>query len=281
MSRNRSKARLTTTGSRPWGRCPPPSMVSRSAPMRVGHGASPTPAAETASFSPWITRAGQLTRDNSASTPARSVARNRARWMRISVSASVSWAQSMPSSMPLVECGSVKHWPKKKCRKSSYRSRQTLALYSSQPCGSLDPVLEAASSVRQASSSRLVGAHERHGRADQDQAGDPVAAPSRPARAHSRHPSTPRRPPPAPPRPRRAPRSRRPRTRLRRTPRWSSGRSDRPLPRPSIVTTRARRARSATCSFQCRECDDRPGRHEQDRRSGGPRALRRTPRTRP
>ena len=70
-------------------------------------------------------------------------------------------------------------------------------------------------------------------------------------------------------------------TRRRRTPRRAyaapvGGRSERPLPRGSNVTTLTWRARYGICAFQSASAD-RPGRKEEERR----RSRRRTPRRRP
>jgi hypothetical protein len=88
---------------------------------------SPSWSGITWSSSPCTTRAGHLTRDNSDTVPAWSVATKVASWIRMSVSPSVSPPHSTQSSIGLVECGSLNTWPKKKLRKSGYRSRHTWA----------------------------------------------------------------------------------------------------------------------------------------------------------
>ncbi len=103
---------LTRTGWRACGRWPAPSSVARDPPDASAR-ATALAYGDTASSVPWMTKTGHETRLQTSSTSC-SVCSSP---ISSSVSGVVSSPQPTQSSMCFVECGSVKHRPKKNSRK--------------------------------------------------------------------------------------------------------------------------------------------------------------------
>ena len=119
----------------------------------------------------------------------RLVERRRRACVAISVSASVSRPQPTQSSICLVECGSAKICEKKNSQEPAVVAQPVVALYLAQPSS-----VSSSSSNEPRARAPASGPSERHRRADEDGARDPLRVPaarcSAQLRAHASSPTT-------------------------------------------------------------------------------------------